>query len=83
MAYKQAQNRKKRLLKTYKKTRTSYGSGVWFDEKRGFYYRYYPSNTSGYTRALKRIGNKKVRRTPDIGNFGNYKKVYDYQYTLF
>ena len=83
MAYKQAQNRKKRLLKTYQETKNSYGSGVWFDSDRGFYYKYTASNTPGYAKSLRRVGNKKVRKSRDNCNFGTYKKLYDYKWTIF
>ena len=35
MAYKQAQNRKKHLLKTYNETKNWYGAGVYFVETCG------------------------------------------------
>jgi hypothetical protein len=83
MAYKQAQNRKKHLLKTYKATKNSWGSGVWFDEQTGRYVKYSGSNTPGYTKYLRRMSNRKVRRAKDIGNHSNYKKYYDYWWILF
>jgi hypothetical protein len=83
MAYRQASNRKRHLIKTYRKTKNKYGSGVWFDEERGFYYKYTASNTPGYAKSLRKIGNKKIRKLSDIGNFSNYKKYYDYKYILF
>ena len=83
MAYKQSQHRKRRLLKTYRKTRGKYGSGVWFDEEKGMYYRYTASNTPGYTKALRKQSNKKVRKSLDNYNFGTYKKLYDYKWILF
>lgn len=83
MGYKQAQNRKKRLIKTYNKTKTSYGSGVWYDADRGFYYKYYASNTPGYTKTLKRRSNKKIRRSRELINHSAYKRVYDYRWILF
>ena len=87
MAYKQAKNRKKRLQKTYdevKYMRKHYtGSGVWIDEDRGFLYRYSPSSTPGYAKSLRRIGNKKVRHSKDVLNNGEYRRVYDYKWTLF
>jgi hypothetical protein len=83
MGYKQAQLRKARLLKTYRKTKHSYGAGVWFNDDKGFYIRYSPSNTPGYTKALRRISNRKVRRARDNYNHGSYKKLYDYWWTLF
>lgn len=83
MAYKQAQNRKKRLLKTYRETKNGYGSGVWYDERRGFYYKYSASNTPGYTKSLKRASNRKVRRARDLGRHSDYKRLYDYKWILF
>lgn len=87
MAYKQARNRKKRLLKTYHEVEGTRkhctGSGVWYDEDRGFYYKYTSSNTPGYAKMLRRISNKKVRKTTDVGNHGVYRKSYDYKWTLY
>lgn len=81
--YKQAKNRRRRLEKTYKQTKHSYGSGVWFDEDRGFYYKYTASNTPGYAKMLRRISNKKVRKSDEIGNHGSYRKAYDYKWELY
>jgi hypothetical protein len=87
MAYKQATTRKKKLLKTYRTIegmRKHYtGGGVWYDEDRGFYYKYTASNTPGYAKMLKRISNKRVRKSPDVGNHGVYRKSYDYKWELF
>jgi hypothetical protein len=83
MAYKQAQNRKKRLLKTYRETKNCYGGGVWLDEDTGRYRKYTASNTPGYAKSLRKICNKKVRKAKDIGNHSNYKKLYDYWWILF
>ena len=87
MAYMQAKNRGKRLLKTYNKIkgmrRHCAGSGVWYDDDRGFYYKYSASNTPGYAKELRRISNKKIRQAADVGNYGAYRKKYDYKWTLF
>ena len=87
MAYKQATNRKKRLVKTYNEVKGMRkhctGSGVWIDDDRGFYYKYTASNTPGYAKMLRRISNKKVRKAADIGMYGAYRKNYDYKWTLF
>lgn len=83
MAYKQARNRHKRLVKTYKATKNSYGSGVWFDEDKGRFIKYCASNTPGYTKQLKRISNKRVRRSNSVGNHSAYRRKYDYYWTLF
>ena len=83
MAYKQARARRKKLIKTYNETKHSYGSGVAFDEDRQFYYKYTASNTPGYAKSLRRIGNKKVRNSADTFNRGGYRKQYDYKWTLY
>ena len=82
--YKQAKNRHKRLAKVYEETKHSCGGGgVWYDEKRGFYYKYPASNTPGYTKLLKRISNKKVRKTAEVGDYGSYRKSYDYKWEIY
>lgn len=83
MAYKQAQKRKKRLLRTYEATKNSYGAGVWFDENSGRYIKYHACRTPGYTKYLRRMSNRKVRRAKDVGNHSDYKKLYDYWWILF
>jgi hypothetical protein len=87
MAYKQAMAREKRMLRTYNKIknmRRHYsGSGVWYDEDRGFYYKFTASNTPGYAKSLRKISNKKVRKARDIGNHSAYRKEYEYKWTLF
>ena len=83
MAYKQARARRKKLLKTYNETKHTYGSGVAFDEDRQFYYKYTASNTPGYAKSLRRISNKKLRKSADIGSYGCYRKKYDYNWALF
>ena len=83
MAYKQASNRRKKLARTYAETKNSYGSGVWFDEDKNRYIKYTASNTPGYTKLLRRISNKKVRKAVDIGNYSAYRKCFDYWWELF
>ena len=83
MAYKRAITRRKKLTKTYEETKNSYGSGVWYDEERGMYKKYTASNTPGYAKMLRRISNKKVRKSADVGSHGAYRKNYDYKWTLF
>ena len=87
MAYNQARSRNKKLLKTFKEIegmrKHHTGSGVWYDEDRGFYYKYTASNTPGYAKMLRRISNKKVRKSAEVGNYGAYRKSYDYKWELF
>ena len=85
MAYKQARNRKKRLMKTYRKmpVRKYSAAGVWVDKDSGRYIKYSASNTPGYTKFLRRASNRKVRRATDIYRYGSYKKLYDCWWTLY
>ena len=83
MAYKQARNRRKKLVKTYEETKTKCCAGVWYDEERNRYIKFTASNTPGYTKQLRRISNKKVRKAADVGNHGAYRREYDYKWTLF
>lgn len=83
MAYKQARNRRKKLIKTYNETRTRYGGGVWFDDDKNRYVKCNASNTPGYTKLLKRISNKKVRKISDLGNYSAYRKSYDYKWEIY
>jgi protease II len=87
MAYKQAQNRKKKLLKTYHQIegmRKHYtGSGVWYNDERGFFYKYTASNTPGYAKSLRKIGNKRVRKSKNLYNNSEYRRVFDYKWALF
>lgn len=82
MAYKQAQDRKKHLLRTYHQTRNKC-CGVWFDEETGRYIKCPASNTPGYTKSLRRVSNRKVRKATEVYNFGIYKKLYDYKWILW
>ena len=83
MAYKQAKNRRKKLEKTWEETKNCCGSGVWFDEEKNRFIKYTASNTPGYAKLLRRMSNKKVRKTEDVGNHGVYRKSYDYKWELF
>jgi len=38
---------------------------------------------SGRKTTIKKISNKKVRKYKNLGNYANYRKVYDYWYELF
>jgi hypothetical protein len=86
MAYKQAVNRKKRLQKTYNEVKNMRGhytaAGVWIDEDRGFFYRYRPSNTPGYAKLIRRISNKKVRKSKESFKYADYRRLYDYKWTM-
>lgn len=83
MAYKQAQNRRKKLMKTYEETKNCYGSGVWFNDEKGFYIKCTASNTPGYAKYLRRVGNRKVRHSKELHNHGTYRRMFDYKWALY
>ena len=83
MAYKQAMNRRRKLIKTYNETKNCYGSGVWYNEEKDRYIKCTASNTPGYARLLRKYGNKKIRHSRDLHNYGTYRKVFDYKWTLY
>lgn len=83
MSYRRSKERNRRLKKLYDKTKNYYGCGVWYNDKKGRYIRYYPSNVTGYTKYLRRLSNRKVRKTKDIPNGNAYKRVFDYWWELF
>ena len=82
MAYKQAANRRCKLEKLYKQTKNhgAYPGGAYFDEQRGIYIK---NNLPRFAKYLRKVSNRKVRKIADIGNNGNYRKLYDYKYNLY
>ena len=69
MAYKQAQQRKKRLLSVYRQTKNHCIRGVAYDADRGFYYKYTVADR-GRGKALRKMYNRRLRRTNiEVGNF--------------
>lgn len=83
MSYRRSKEDKHRLKKLYDKTKNSYGAGAWYNEKKERYIRFYSSNTPGYTKYLRRIANRKVRRAKIPLKYSQYKKLYDYWWTLY
>ena len=80
MAWKQAQNRRKRLVKCYKNT-LGYGlGGVWYDKDEDRYYRY-TYNNRWFKKHAARVFR---RRHVTYGGKGNtHRKEYDYIWTVF
>lgn len=83
MGYRNSQERKRRLIKLYNETKNSYGSGAYFDDEKKRYIQYSVSNSRGRSSYLKKVSNKKVRRTRNNFSNGAYKRVFDYQYELY
>lgn len=82
MGYFRATEQKKRNIKVYYQTKNYYGAGVYYDDQKQRYIRYYPNSKSGLTKLLKRVSNKKVRNAKEIHNHCQYKRLYDYWWNL-
>ena len=84
MSYKRKREDNRRLKRLYEKTNNaSSGAGAWYSHKKKRYIKSVPSTTSGYTKFLRRISNKKYRKHNEIHNFSTYKKLFDYWWTLY
>lgn len=84
MSYRRSQEQKRRLHKLYLETKNYYGCGVWFDENKQIYVRYYSSGKkSGKTKFYRRVSNKKVRKSEEVFSYNQYRKLFDYWWTLF
>ena len=79
MGHKQASERNRRLKKLYDETKNSYGRGVWYDNKKQRYVRYCFGDCKRY---FRRLANRKVRRNNDVPSGGNYKKVFDFWWSI-
>ena len=83
MSYKRARERNRRLRKVYDATKNGYGAGVWYDETKERYIRY-----TCHDKYLKTKCRRATRRRLKNRHFdenlarGDYKKVFDYWWTL-
>ena len=64
-------------IKRLKKAQVGYAS--WYDESRGFWRRIYAPRRGKY---LRKLSNRKVRRTRYIPNGSLYKRNFDYWWEL-
>ena len=81
MGYFGCKERNKRLKRIYNNTKHSYASGVWFDDDKNRFIRYYRGKRSKY---LKKLSNRKFRhmKNESLQN-SQYKKVFDYWWELY
>lgn len=77
MAYRQAQQRKKRLEKLAKKTHHSYRGGAYYDKDKHRYIRY-GAAPPRIKKSYKKVARCKVRRAANLINYNGYRKEYDY-----
>lgn len=82
MAYARSREDRRRLRKLYNETRSSYAAGVWYNESKHRYERFYACRAPGYTKWLRRQSNKRLRRSSYIFKGKQYKKLFDYWWEL-
>ena len=81
MSWKRSIETKKRYKKLHKKTVHSYGAGVWYDEERGRYIRYWQPRRAKF---LKRKCNREVRRYKgSLPAKGTYRRVSEFWYEMW
>ena len=81
MGYKRSQETKKRYKRLYDETIRHYGAGVWYDEKKGRYIRYWQPRRAKF---VKRKCNRAVRRYKETLNTkGAYRKVSEYWWDIW
>ncbi len=83
MGYRRARERNRRLKKLYDETKNSYGAGVYYNDRKKRYIKCPSCSTPGYTKYLRKISNRRVRKS-DIPLKGcSYKRLFDYQWELW
>ena len=84
-SYKRKIEEKRRLNKLYKQFNDRFynPTGAYYDEEKGRIIRCWNSKNCAMPSYLKKSANKKVRHSDNIGNKGNYKKVYEIQYNIY
>ena len=81
MGYKRGQETKKRYKQLYKDTMRHYGAGVWYDEEKGRYIRYYQPRRAKF---VKRKCNRAVRRYKGaLSTKGSYRKVSEFGWEIW
>lgn len=83
MGYRRATERNHRLKKLYNETKNTFGSGVYYDDKKQRYIKYSLRNSHGYTKYLRKVSNRRVRKSDISMNGSSYKRLYDYWWELF
>lgn len=83
MSHRRSKEERRRLKKLAKKTYPCYAGGAYFDENKGRYVRLYISGRSGFPKYLRKMTNKRLRRSKETFKYSEYKKILDYWWTLF
>ena len=81
MGYRRSQETKKRYVRLYEETMRHYGSGVWFNEEKGRYIRYWQPRRAKW---VKRKCNRAVRRYKgSLPDKGSYRRVSEYWWEIW
>lgn len=81
MGYKRSQETKKRYKRLYDETMRHYGNGVYFDQQKGRYIRYWQPRRAKF---VKRKCNRAVRRYKgDLTSKGAYRRVSEYWWEIW
>lgn len=83
MSYQTKQEEKIKLKKLYEKTKNSCRAGAYYDEDKDRLIKFSPRRKSKYTKYLRKVANRKVRRYSEDLSYGSYRKVYDYWWEIF
>lgn len=78
MSHRRSHENRRRLKKLATATSKCFGGGAWYDEDKGRYIRYYARGGNGYTKWLRTVANRRVRRAKNVPQGGGYRRVYDY-----
>lgn len=82
MSHKRKREDNRRLKKLYEDTKSSYGAGAYYDDRKKRYVRVYVRR-SHTKKDYKRYSNKRLRQNRSVALRGNkYRRVFDYWWEL-
>ena len=81
MSWKRSRETRKRYKRLHEETMHHYGAGVWYDEEKGRYIRYYQPRRAKW---IKKYCNRAVRRYKGrLTNKGTYRKVAEFWWMMW
>ena len=86
MSWRRSTETKRRYKKLYNKTKNHYGSGVWFDDRKGRFIKFSMSRKGrgNHVAYVKRKCNRAIRRYKgDLSSPGSYRKISEYWWEIF
>ena len=81
MDYFSKKEENRRLKKLNKKTRY-WGSGAYYDERKKRYIKRSVSRRTSIPKYYRKQANKKVRKYDGAMSYSDYRRVFDYQWTI-